>query len=103
MLRNKVEDSRQHEAEQRILNSEGLDFGVREPDFEKMQSRDKSDSNLFASCFGTKVDNFSLKAMKELEQFDVYFRQLLSNPSVRATISSEVSRLSELKNCEYHR
>ena len=47
VLRNKIEESRQLEAEQKLLNSEGIDFGVKEPDFDRMQSRDKSDTNLF--------------------------------------------------------
>jgi len=41
--------------------------------------------------------------MGELEQFDVFFGELQKNPAVEATLKSEVSRLNDLKNCEYHR
>lgn len=33
----------------------------------------------------------------------MFFEQILNQPSVKATIKSEVSRLNDLKNCEYHR
>ena len=101
VLRNKVEEQRQLDAENRMLN-EGTDIEM-QGDFEKERSRDRSDVHVFAGGFGTKVDNFSQKALRELEQYDTSFKQLLSNPAVKATIQSEVSRLNDLKNCEYHR
>ena len=50
-----------------MLN-EGMDFEMHpmQGEFEKEMSKDK-DLNIFAQGFGTKVDNFSQKALKELE------------------------------------
>ena len=53
--------------------------------------------------FAQKSLLFAQKAMGELEQFDVFFGELQKNPAVEATLKSEVSRLNDLKNCEYHR
>lgn len=49
------------------------------------------------------IERHSLKALNALCQFDVFFSQLKESPAVRATITSEISRLNDLKNCEYHR
>ena len=64
VLRNKIEDHRQIEAENKMLN-EGMDFEM-QGEFDREASKDK-DLNIFAQGFGTKVDNFSQKALKELE------------------------------------
>ena len=101
VLRNKIEEHRQIEAERKMLD-DGMELDV-QGDFDKERSRDRSDLSIFAKGFGTKVDNFAQKALRELDQYDIFFKQLLSNPSVKATFQSEVSRLNDLKNCEYHR
>ena len=36
VLRNKIEESRQLDAEQKLLHSEGIDFGMKEPDYDRM-------------------------------------------------------------------
>ena len=72
VLRNKIEDHRQIEAENRMLN-EGMDFEG-QAEFERDPSKEKNDLNIFAQGFGTKIDNFSQKALKELEQYDVFFK-----------------------------
>ena len=99
VLRDKIEEQRLIDAEKKMLR-DGMEFDM-QGDFAKEHS--KSNDNIFAHGFGTKVDNFSSKALRELEQYDVFFKQLLSNPAVKATMHSEVSRLNDLKNCEYHR
>ena len=49
------------------------------------------------------IERHSLKALNSLSQFSVFFSQLKDSPAVKTTIQSEISRLNDLKNCEYHR
>lgn len=49
------------------------------------------------------IDKETSKFLLALEQFDVFFGLLRDNPILRSTIKSEVSRLNDLKNCDYHR
>ena len=53
--------------------------------------------------FAQKSLSFAQKAIGELEQFGVFFDNLQKNPAIQATLKSEVSRLNDMKNCEYHR
>ena len=102
VLRNKIEEQRLIDAENKMVE-EGMDFNSAE-ELDRYRSQDRGSQNhVFAKGFGTKVDNFSQKALRELEQQEKFFNQLISNPTVKATIQSETSRLNELKNCEYHR
>ena len=55
------------------------------------------------SEFKLNIDNNIFKSLKALEQFEVFFTQLKENPVIKSTIKSEVSRLNDLKNCDYHR
>ena len=52
--------------------------------------------------FSMKTLAFCNKSISEIERFDVYFDNLEQNPSVQATLKSEVSRLNDMKNCEQH-
>ena len=53
--------------------------------------------------FCRKTHDFCEKSLRELSQFKAFFNQLAQQPIVKATLKSEVSRLNDLKNSEYHR
>ena len=50
--------------------------------------------------FSMKALAFCQKSISEIERFDAYFDQLEQNPSVQATLKSEVSRLNDMKSCD---
>lgn len=49
------------------------------------------------------VDNVTFRAIKQIDKFDYIFKYFEQAPVVSAGISSEASRLSEFKSCEFHR
>ena len=53
--------------------------------------------------FAQKTLVFAQKSIAEIEQLEIFFNQLQQNPAIKATLKSEVSRLNDLKNCDYHR
>jgi len=53
--------------------------------------------------FSQKTLSFAQKSLAEIDHFDIFFTQLQQNPAIKATLKSEVSRLNDMKNCDYHR
>ncbi len=68
-----------------------------------MDDENAEQGTMLDSAFSQKALTFAQKSITELEQFDAYFNQLQQNPAIKATLKSEVSRLNDLKNCDYHR